>query len=182
MTGEPEGVLTSGGWQNRLPSSEAGDLVHEVDTSSGAITRDVMVGLRQTARICGRRQSSPAPPSSSTAPKSSSPAAFPSCRRDAQGRRDAGRHRHGQERQDRLRGAWARRACRCRRRGHAQGSRLHPLSAKGIALSRDEKALDVANSLGDDVSIINTARRKSRYRSGEFPWHCSSTRNYYDAP
>ena len=51
--GEPEGVLTSGGWQNRLPSSEAGDLVHEVDTSSGAITRDVMVGLRQTARICG---------------------------------------------------------------------------------------------------------------------------------
>jgi DNA-binding beta-propeller fold protein YncE len=51
--GEPEGVLTSGGWQNRLPSSEAGDLVQEVDISSGAITRDVMVGLRQTARICG---------------------------------------------------------------------------------------------------------------------------------
>jgi hypothetical protein len=56
-----------------------------------------------------------------------------------------------------------------------------PFLPPGCA-SRDEKAFDVANGLGDDVSIINTARRKSRYRSGEFPWHCSSTRNYYDAP
>ena len=44
--GEPEGVLTSGGWRkSSLPSSEAGDLVHEVDTASGAITRGVTVGL-----------------------------------------------------------------------------------------------------------------------------------------
>ena len=43
---EPEGVLVSEDGKTVYVTSEAGDLVHEVDTASGAITRDVVVGLR----------------------------------------------------------------------------------------------------------------------------------------
>ena len=34
--------------------------------------------------------------------------------------------------------------------------------AWGLTLSRDEKTLYVANGLGDDVSIIDTASRKAK--------------------
>jgi YVTN family beta-propeller protein len=34
--------------------------------------------------------------------------------------------------------------------------------AWGLTLSRDEKTLYVANGLGDDVSIIDTATRKAK--------------------
>ena len=44
--GEPEGVLVSEDGKTVYVTSEAGDLVHEVDTASGAIARDVVVGLR----------------------------------------------------------------------------------------------------------------------------------------
>ena len=42
----------------------------------------------------------------------------------------------------------------------------------GITLSRDEKTLYVANGLGDDVSIIDTASRKAivSIPVGRVPW------------
>ena len=43
---EPEGVLVSEGGKTVYVTSEAGDLVHAIDADTGAITRDVVVGLR----------------------------------------------------------------------------------------------------------------------------------------
>jgi YVTN family beta-propeller protein len=42
----------------------------------------------------------------------------------------------------------------------------------GITLSRDEKTLYVANGLGDDISIIDTASRKPimSVPVGRVPW------------
>jgi hypothetical protein len=44
--GGSEGVPASKDGKTACVNSEAGDLVHEVDTASGAITRDAVVGLR----------------------------------------------------------------------------------------------------------------------------------------
>ena len=76
------------GRQDPLRHLGGGDLVHEVETKSAAITRDVVVGLRPrcfAATPDGKdlwvQGSFPVPPTSSTAPNSSSPAACLSCRR-----------------------------------------------------------------------------------------------------
>ena len=57
---EPEGVLVSDDGKTVYVTSEAGDLVHEIDADTGKITRDVVVGCgraasrrRPTARSCG---------------------------------------------------------------------------------------------------------------------------------
>jgi len=89
--GEPEGVLTSGGWQNRLPSSEAGVLVHEVGCSERRDPARRWSACAKWQGSVGDGRALRQPLHRSSAPKSSSPAAFPCCR-DAQGRRDVGRH------------------------------------------------------------------------------------------
>jgi hypothetical protein len=131
--GEPEGVLVSEDGKTVYVTSEAGDLVHEVDTACGAITRDVVVGLRPrrfaatpdnkdlwvTAELSGATY---IVDRAKFVVTGNVPFLPPSMRKsDVTPVGIAMRAR-----QDRLRGARARRACRRRRRGGAQGSRLHP--------------------------------------------------------
>jgi DNA-binding beta-propeller fold protein YncE len=94
---EPEGVLVADDGNTVYLTSEAGDLVHEV-AADGARRRG---RYHRSGEIRHHRQGRV------------------SATGHAQVRRDAGRHRHEQGRQDRLRGAWP---CRARGGGRHAGA------------------------------------------------------------
>jgi YVTN family beta-propeller protein len=155
-------------------TSEAGDLVHAIDADTGAITRDVVAGLRPrrlAATHDGKELWATAELSGEVVVIDRARfvvianIAFPAAGH-AQSRRDAGRPHHDWRRQDRL--------CDARpRRPHVAvvdvptrkvlGYILVGKRSWGITLSRDEKTLYVANGQGDDVTVIDTNSRKAKH-------------------
>ena len=170
--GEPEGVLASEDGKTIYVSSEAGDLVHEVDAASGAIKRDVVVGLRP------RRFAATPDGKDLWVTSELSGAAYivdrakfvvtgnvpflpPGMRKSDVTPVGIAMTKDGKTAYVAL--------------GHAAHVAVVDVAARkvlgyilvgkrawGITLSRDEKTLYVANGLGDDVSIIDTASRKAK--------------------
>jgi YVTN family beta-propeller protein len=165
-------VLASEDGKTVYVSSEAGDLVHEVDTASGVVTRDVVVGLRPrrfaatpdgkdlwvTAELSGAAY---IVDRAKFVVTGDVPFLPPGMRKSDVTPVGIAMTKDGKTAYVAL--------------GHAAHVAVVDVAARkvlgyilvgkrawGLTLSRDEKTLYVANGLGDDVSIIDTASRKAK--------------------